>query len=390
MGAYWVWTHEAAPDLAEGIVVLAGDRDDLEEVVYRGETEDVTVQSKKDDLGTYATVTITNKPKPAPKKDDEEGEDDEAEDEGDKAEGDKADGDKPKDKADAEADNAEGKAEEGETEAPKEPEVAPPVTFKAGRSGEDLLKALAPFKGERELTVAADKLADLGLAEPKATVSIKRAGKEPRVYEIGDNTYGGASVYVREVESGKIFLVAGRVLSPLKTAERNLADRELFDAAEKDIESIDVKQGDKTATYAQQNRDDASAVFWAKAGATEKDDIAAGWIDKALRLRSTAYVQSGEEPTNAEEALVFTINAKGKATTVRLLRAYDAEGEEEWFAESEFTRGMVKIMRARAAELHADANSLWGEAPTEADKPAANAAPAAMPPGHPAIPGTPE
>lgn len=317
-GAYHVWTSPAEGDLGENVVVLAGAADELQRVHYVSEKLDLTIDMKSDDLGRYAWV------------------------------------------------RAEPKSDEPavvEPEADPNPHAPPKddgttAEFKAGKSGMTALEGLMPFKAKRQLEgITDEKLTELGLAEPDATLEIVRDGREPAVYEIGGNVYGGANVYVREVATGKVYVVDAKVIRPLQSGKQSLPERELVGVETKLIASMSVAMagGDATAEFEQHNPDDAEAVYWSTSGGSGKNDAAAAWIDKALRMRASGYVQSGDDTGALENVLSFTVRTTDRKTiTVQVKRGYDDAGEDLWYAQSEHTRGLVKLQRALAAEVAAD------------------------------------
>lgn len=320
-GAYRVWTAPGETDTGENVVVLAGTADELERVHYKSTKLDLSVEMRKDDLGRYGWVRAEplGEEEPAPEPD------------------------------------------------PANPHAPPPPKddgtvqeFKAGKSGTSALDGLMPFKAKRALEgVTDEKLAELGLAEPEATLEIVRAGREPAVYEIGGNVYGGANVYVRDPASGKVYVVDAKVIRPLQSGKQSLPDRELVGVETKLINTITVQGGDASATFEQHNPDDQEAVFWSTAGSSEKNETAAGWIDKALRMRSSGYVQSTDDPGQLEPVLAFTVGTTDRKTIkVEVLRGYDDDGEELWYAKSEHTRGLVKLQKALAGEVTADLASV--------------------------------
>ena len=320
-GAYRVWTAPGETDTGESVVVLAGTADELERVRYKSSKLDLSIEMRKDDLGRYGWVHAEplGEVEPAPEPD------------------------------------------------PENPHAPPPPKddgtvqeFKAGKSGTAALDGLMPFKAKRVLEgVTDEKLAELGLAEAEATLEIVRAGREPAVYEIGGNVYGGANVYVRDPASGKVYVVDAKVIRPLQSGKQSLPDRELVGVETKLIATLTVQGGDASATFEQHNPDDPEAVFWSTAGSSEKNETAAGWIDKALRMRSSGYVQSADDPGQLEPVLAFSVGTTDRKTIkVEVLRGYDENGEELWFAKSEHTRGLVKLQKALAGEVAADLASV--------------------------------
>ena len=316
-GAWRVWTSPAEVDRGENVVVLSGAADELERVHYHSDKLDLVIEMRTDELGRYGWVR-------------------------------------------AEPLGTDTAAAEPEAE-PENPHAPPKddgtvSEFKAGKSGTAALEGLMPFKAKRELTgVTDDKLKELGLGEPEATLEITRAGREPASYEIGGNVYGGANVYVRDTSSGKVYVVDAKVIRPLQSGKQSLPDRELVGVETKAIAALAVSGGEATAEFEQHNPDDPEQVFWSTAGSTSKNETAAAWIDKALRMRASSYVQSTDAVGQLEDVFGFAVRTTDrKQIHVTVSRGYDENGEELWYAKSEHTRGLVKLQKALAAEVAAD------------------------------------
>jgi hypothetical protein len=317
-GAYRVWTNPTEVETGESVTVLSGDKDELERVRYTSTKLDLTIEMKSDDLGRYGWVRA-----------------------------------EPLAAADAAPDPA--------VPDPENPHAPPKddgatAEFKAGKAGAAALDGLMPFKAKRQLDgITDEKLAELGLAEPEATLEIVRGGREPVVYEIGGNVYGGANVYVREAATGKVYVVDAKVIRPLQSGKQTLPDREIVGFETKLLKDMTVNGGEASASFEQHNPDDPEAVYWSTAGGTTKNEAAAAWIDKALRMRASGYVQSDENPGQLENVFSFAVTTTdGKSITVKVQRGYDDNGDDQWYAQSEHTRGLVKLQRALAAEVAAD------------------------------------
>lgn len=317
-GAYRVWTSPSEVDSGQSVTVLSGAAEELERVHYRSDKLDLRIDMKTDELGRYGWVRAESQAAP--------------------------DAEPPP------ADNP---------HAPP-PEAGGVSEFKAGKSGAAALEGLMPFRAKRLLDgITDDKLAELGLAEPEATLEIVRAGREPAQYEIGGNVYGGANVYVRETATGKVYVVDAKVIRPLQSGKQTLPDREIVGVETKLIAALSITGGEATAEFEQQNPDDPEAVYWSTAGGSTKNETAAAWIDKALRMRASGYVQADETPAGLEEVFSFRVRtADRKSITVAVKRGYDDNGEDLWYATSEHTRGLVKLQRALAVEVAADLASV--------------------------------
>lgn len=313
--AYQTWTHQDELALADKVVILPGKAEQLSSIAYRSDSLELTLEFREDEQGRYAwgrTVPLGDPPEPA----------------------------------------------EGENPH-SPPPASEPEEFKVGKSGTPVFEALAPFVAKRRLEgVGEDDLEALGLADPEATLEIVREGKEPRVFELGGNVFGGANVYVRDPSDGVIYLVEARVIRPLRSGSRTLPDRDLSGIPERKAERLTLRVGDRQATFQQHNPDDPEAKYWSVAGEEDNNPDITAWVGKALRLRSTRYVQSDEAPVDLTHAFAFTIRSESDDTVeVEVLRNFDDEGQEQFFARSQHTRGLVRLPRATAAEASTDLES---------------------------------
>jgi len=309
--AYQTWTHADELALADKVVIMPGKPEQLASVVFRSSKLELTLEFREDEHGRYAWGNAVPL----------------------------------------------GEAAEAPEPPPSTPLVAPtPEEFKVGKAGDAVFEALAPFVAKRRLEgITDDDLEALGLQEPEATLEITREGKETKRFELGSNVFGGANVYVRDPDDGAIYLVEARVIRPLRSGARNLPERSLSGVDERKIERITLRVGDRQATFEQHNPDDLDAKYWNAARDEDKSPEIDAWVGKALRLPASHYVQSGESPEDLTHAFDFAIQAEdGTTVTVEVLRNFDDEGQEQFFARSEHTRGLVKLPRAAAAEASTD------------------------------------
>lgn len=295
VGAYQTWTHEGEADLSGATVILDVQRDDIEAIVYEGPSGQVRLEMRSDELGDYVWASVT--------------------------------------------------AEETTS------------AFKAGPAGENIAQGMAPFVAKRVLEgVDEGKLEELGFGEGQASLTFGRSGREPKVYEVGAKAYGGSNRYVRDPEGGTLYIVAANLIDTLETAERTLPDRSVVGFDVTDIDTITVRGGEAEAAFVQNNPDDRAARFWSLQGASEPNPAAAGWFDKALRMRVSTYL--AEQPAGLDEAFSMTVASGRQSVEVVVYRAAGDGGEEQWFASSPHNRGWVQLHSSSAAEVYADLTSV--------------------------------
>ncbi|MCH9684458.1 MAG: DUF4340 domain-containing protein [Deltaproteobacteria bacterium] len=320
--AYQTWTHEDELALQDKVVIVPGTVEQLAAVSYRSEDLELSVEMRSDEHGRYGWGTLLSKkvapapPTPPP------------------AEGEPA-------------------------PEPPTPEAPKPRQFKVGKAGEPVFEGLAPFIAKRKLEGVGDDLAALGLDPPQGTLEITREGKEMRSFELGSNAFGDVNVYLRDPNDGAIYLVESRIIRPLLKGSTSLADTQLTGVVEADVERVTLAVGDRQVSFEQHNPDDNKARFWALPGEAEKSPEGHAWVAKALRLRSSKYVPDAEVPVDLAQAFDFQVAGDdGTVVTVEVLRNFDDQGQEQFFARSEHTRGLVLLPRSAATDASADVEAV--------------------------------
>lgn len=337
--SYARWTSEKDSVDADTIYVLEAKADQITEVVWDSEKLDVTLTSQKDALGSYLMAHATEQKK------------------------------RPIAKPDAPAAPEEVSVDENGDPVPEEEKAkeAPNFEtyevkseFKAGVEAEKLWEALAPFEAKRALeNVSDEKLEELGLKEPEATLTIKRAGKPDKVLQVGGESYGTKDRYVRDVETQRIYMVSDDTLRPLRFGTTRLPDRELIGLETGDMTDIVVETQAGKGAFKQNNAADPKAAFWAAPGETTANESAGLWINKLIALKSADFVQPEDTPTSTTPALAVSVRAKdGSTIQLEVLRGVDPDGKEAWYAKSTYTRQLVKLHSSQVRDVVDDASTV--------------------------------
>jgi hypothetical protein len=336
-GAFWRYTSpEAAKKETADIVVLDARKDDISSISWHEEKLDVAVHMKSDELGSYAWVDLVEHKK---KKVGPNGE-----------------------TTDVETPNADAPSEEPAKEdlaaKPAETEVVEDVksTFKGGDAATKLFEGFEPLKAKRLLEkVPADKLKELGLDVPASWIEVERRGKT-RKLEVGGETWGTKDRYVRDTDTGKIYLVAADTLRPLQFAKSRLPDRGLSDLKTEKLVKVRLDGSTGAVEMVQGNREDKDKAFWASASAPDESiEMYSTWLDKILKLKSLSYVAPDETPASPAPAFRLTLFPEsGTPQVIEFLQANDDKGDTEYYARGNYIRGLVKLQRTVMADTVAD------------------------------------
>lgn len=336
----WVhYTNDDGKAEKQGVPLLEGKKEDLESIKYTSPDMDALVEFRKDPNGIYAWVTVTE--------------------------------------------HKQKKGKEGEPPPPVETKVS---TFKAGSAGDKLFDSMAPLMAMRELAGVDDtKLETFGLKEPTVSLAVTEGGRTATL-DLGGETYGAKDLYAKQRESSKFYVVDDELIKPLKFATTRLPERAVFSFKPEEVEHISLAKGGKTVEWVQHNKEDRAADWWERLptpGTTEvgkKDETFANWLEKALKVKSQNYVQKGDEPATTEPVFDLAFSAAGKpAEVLHVLRSGD-----DWYGQSEFTRGLVKLTRSAVEDPAGEVDDiLEGREPPPKEKsaPPPDASPAGGPPG---------
>ena len=174
---------------------------------------------------------------------------------------------------------------------------------------------------------------------------------------MGGEAYGTRDYYVRHVETGKIYLVERDLLQPLKYARTRLPDRTLMGIPKADVVSASITKSDAVLALVQVNADDAEKARWAREESPDVEaEQATTWMDRMLKLKGTRYASPDETPDDLQTR--FSVNftdRQGVATEVVILQV-GADGD--WYARSEHTRGLVKLIRSTVRGLSDDVDGV--------------------------------
>lgn len=328
-GAWLDWTAVPAIELDGKVVLVPGEVEELTRITWSSKNKDDVVVERKDDaMGVYYDVTYTRW---------------------------------TEDKSPAPEVTPEGEAP---AEAPAtEPTFTSTTThFKAGDSGDELFKSMAPLLALRKLTdLTPDKLETTGLQDPQDKLVLERRGKSIAL-EVGGEVYGTKDRYVRDVASGDVYLVDDEVLRSLRYARTRLPDRTVFSMEEKRVAKVTIGTATGSVEVLHKNALDEEKAAWVRASAPETpDEQLQTWLDKAIRLKSTAYAEAEDDVDGI--VLQFSLiveDEKGRTETLEVLRKPNDEKADYW-ARSEHTRGLVKLLRGQTNQLVEDVGAVLGE-----------------------------
>ena len=334
LGASWMqYTSDVAPVAKTGVVLADIKKEALQTITYTSPDLKVVFEVRKDAVGSYGWVTVTETKKK--------------------------------------------KGPDG-----KETSDITTTSFKAGSAGDKLIDTWSPLMVLRELGKPDDsKIKDFGLDAPKSTLVVTAGGKT-WTFEIGGETYGTKDLYVRDTATGLVYVLDDEVAKSFKYAKTKLKDTLVVSPKVDEIESFQVSRGAADpVTWTQKNIVDRAAAFWTRDG-SNKDENFSLWIDKFLKIRTMDYVE-GPDPEGLLPVMDVTVKPVGKpAETITLYKLGD-----EWYGKGTYVRSLVKLNKTSTADAEDEIDDVMeGKAPPAPAKPATPEMPPGMGPGGPGGP----
>ncbi len=246
--------------------------------------------------------------------------------------------------------------------AKAETKKTPERLVRGSDAAEKLFANFAPLRASRGLGIlSAEKLKDLGLDNPKKRITlVLRNGR--RSFAIVPAPAGGSEPYLRDEQSGQIFLVARSFLSDFQTAASLLVERHVHAFRLEEADRLAVALGSTRREFLISRGEEGVRI--APAGAPDKPDSSfKTWHDRVFATWPVEVLGKDEVPVEGspqvELRVEYSLRGRrlgfieiGKAESV----ASAAEGAKPpLFARSERTLGWFKLA---ADTLLADGQAL--------------------------------
>ncbi|HIA02373.1 MAG TPA: DUF4340 domain-containing protein, partial [Myxococcales bacterium] len=190
--------------------------------------------------------------------------------------------------------------------------------FRVNEKGKESFEKLKKPMAKRSLGQLSEAdLKEMKLAEPEATIELK-AGAETKRLFVGMGAYGGGLKYVREAQSGTVYVLEAKALDDLRWGDSRMVERELLGFKLNQVARVDL-----TADKKQRSWNTADT----------KHESATTWLGKLFRLRVVQYVGKNEnihavdgktvESTSVMQVILSTQD--GQSNTLKLIRVGDGK-----------------------------------------------------------------
>ena len=420
--AYQTWTRPPESEEVEPVgeaVVLECKPEQLARIEFEAPTHKAIIVPQKEKEGTEYWITSLRKaiePKETDKKGDKKDEKKDEKKDGQAAAGSAAptpvDPTKPADPAVAGAAGAAAPPVEDEaTKPPRKYDPDQPFTFAASPKFDELLAWIAPLRASRGLgKLDKSKFADFGFDKVGTFLRVECGGKKVAL-DIGGRTFGSGDRYVRDQKSGEVYLLDGRKVTDMQSAQFKFMQSELHEFTLEDIEEVTVKAAGKERKLLQRNRRKEDATWVDAADPDRRNELYGNWFRRLVQVKARAYLGPKDEPgadlqishQGVKPVMTLEYKVENKGNAKLEITRVDTKQGPMYYARSEATHRWVALFESVAKQLEDDVALVVGaeEAPAQSVDPSAAprapgaaapsaapspAAPAGLPPGHPPMP----
>ncbi len=268
--------------------------------------------------------------------------------------------------------------------------------FPVGRAGEELMLQYQNLMALRKVgPLASDDLERYNLHEKTVSLTaIEGGNSEHTLLLAGEKIYGGTDRYAYEVNGGIGYVLSGKLVQPLESAESSLSIRNVHSYPDAKVTSIAITTtaGDKVLVKNSVEDEGGEHIVWEYEEAPGTSEAAlASFVDRVKKLKPTSY-DPALEPTSLVHIATLRYRDSGKASLgyLELYRQLPEAQEPpkrpgalqqtQYFIKTERTRVLGKVGRLDADRVDQDLVELFGiAAPPAHAEPPASTPPASSP-----------
>ncbi|HEX6925192.1 MAG TPA: DUF4340 domain-containing protein [Longimicrobiaceae bacterium] len=334
--AYQTWTRDKTGPVTPGSVLIWDtDVDDIVAIAYESDEQEVSIERREDETGTYFWGTVTHPARETP----------------------------PSDTAgDSVAADSESATPDGDSAAPDTMPAAPTVIeFVVGQEGDVLLDEAADPRALRDLgTVDEQRLSEYGLADSTAKIVV-RTEDATRELEVGGTAWGVNDRYVRDRETGRIYVLPAAFLRRLERAEYLLPERRLHLFDDASIRRVVVRTGEAERVMHRADGAQPGTAIWTQPEEPdEPDQTFANFMDRLDRIWASEYVPDLDPRTLTSVVRIDYFDASDRPLGhVELFRGNEEGEGVQYYARTELTRVLTRVNASLGEQLDADVSQLF-------------------------------
>lgn len=235
------------------------------------------------------------------------------------------------------------------------------LRYPLGIAGTELLADLSELRVLRDLgSLDADRLRELGLEDPSATLTIEFDDGVRRLH-LGRAVFGGSDRYAWDPTGSRALVVPVDVIRPLETGSGALRERALHGFSDSDVAAARIEARGEQRVLRRVSSGAGSPVAWSSADDPQRPDPAlSGFMERVGQLAIDGF-----EPDLSPDALERLLRVEyldGRGEPVGFVTLYRAPGDPEgdlYFLMSERTRIVARAFPLLAERVAREIPALF-------------------------------
>lgn len=296
---------------------------------------------------------------------------------------DKAPAEEPKDGTPADASADEAKEEAPAEEETIEETVVTTHEYPIGTKGSDLLKEYEKLMALRKVgPITSDDFEKYDLQEKTLNLTVAFAdGKQRTLLIASKSIYGGGDRYALDVQSNILYVLAGKLVKPLESAETSLGLDAVHTYKDEFVKSVEVKTtaGDKEILKGSTTDEKGQHTTWSSATSPGQNDTTLGtFIERVGKLKPAGYepkLQAGDlihiatlrYRDDKKQALGYLELYRQLPTMQEPSTDPKLPNQTQYYIKTEETRVLGKVGRLAGQQIDRDLVEFFGITPPPVD-----------------------
>jgi hypothetical protein len=238
------------------------------------------------------------------------------------------------------------------------PGTTGPSQFLVGEQGVELARSLAEPRALRDLgEVDAEREREYGLVEGTTRLETDLAG-ETRALIVGGPVFGTGDRFVKDPESGRVYVLPGTHFPYLDSPE-TLTERRLHAFTPDEVATVVLRASGAARTMRRESSS-SGVASWAPADAPDRpDETFATFMERVQQLWADQYAPDVDRATLDELARLDYMDERGEPLGYLVLLRAKAEPAAFYLA-TEYSRVPVRAFADAAEALARDVEQLFG------------------------------
>jgi hypothetical protein len=232
------------------------------------------------------------------------------------------------------------------------------LQYPVGVAGGELVRGLAELRVIRDLGVVdSTRTREYGLDDPSASIAVGFVDGE-RDIEVGDSIYGGSDRYGRDSSTGRVFVLPGSLVRPLRIGSGAIRERAVHYFPDADVARVRVEALGRERDMTRSDGGAGEAAVWTEPDSTGPPDLTFGNFMERLGQLAIAGFED-EVPEASLQRLLRVEYVGSDEQVLGFLELFRDVAGGTYYLRSERTRVPARTVQAFAERIEQDLSQIF-------------------------------